>query len=55
MRPGMSDGRMFTNWKSSCQLNSELQNKNGIKSDTQYRDFLQKNPDKVTKAQPKPN
>ena len=43
MRPGMSDGRCFTTYLSNCQMNDNIQIRNTIQSDAQYRQFLQKN------------
>lgn len=43
MRPGMSDGRLFTDWNSSCQMNDRIQQEHNISSDAEYRFFLQKN------------
>ena len=40
----MSDGRAFTSYVSSCQLNINIQKQNKIINDAQYREFLQKNP-----------
>lgn len=47
----MSDGRAFTSYVSSCQMNAEIQSKNGIQDDTQYRQFLQKNSEKIMKQE----
>ena len=47
----MSDGRAFTSYVSSCQMNAEIQNKNKIKNDAQYREFLQKNSEKIMKQE----
>ena len=46
-RPGMSDSRCFTSYVSSCQFNENIQNLNNIKTDAEYRIFLQKNADKI--------
>ena len=48
MRPGMSDGRSFTSYVSSCQMNAEIQKKYNLSNDTKYREFLQKNPQVIT-------
>lgn len=45
--PAPSDGRAFTAYSSSCQLNSSIQDQFNIKSEGEYRMFLQENPDKV--------
>ena len=42
-RPGMSDSRCFTSYVSSCQFNENIQSLNNIKTDAEYRLFLQKN------------
>ena len=42
MRPGMSDGRAFTSYVSSCQLNENIKESNNIQTDSAYRQFLQK-------------
>lgn len=46
-RPGMSDGRVFTNYTSSCQMNSGIQQANKINSDAEYRKWLQQNAIKI--------
>lgn len=43
IRPGMSDGRM-TNWRSNCEMELDLMRKNGIATETEYRQALQNNP-----------
>tara|TARA_B110001450_G_scaffold254282_1_gene279345 strand:+ start:687 stop:905 length:219 start_codon:yes stop_codon:yes gene_type:complete len=40
--PGMSDGRCFTTYISSCQLNSNMMNEKQM-SNNEYRRFLQEN------------
>jgi len=42
------DGRSFTTYSSSCQLNSHIQDEFNIKSEGEYRMFLQENPGKVS-------
>jgi hypothetical protein len=44
--PAMSDGRI-TNYVSRCQLNGEIQQQFNIKSEGEYRMFLQANPQAV--------
>jgi hypothetical protein len=44
--PAMSDGRL-TNYVSRCQLNGEIQNEFKIKSEAEYRMFLQSQPQAV--------
>ena len=41
--PAMADGRL-TNYVSRCELNSTIQREFGITSESQYRMFLQGNP-----------
>lgn len=45
--PAPSDGRSFTSYTSSCQLNNTIQNQFNLKSESEYRMFLQQNPDQV--------
>ena len=47
MRPGMSDGRAFTSYIPNCQMNTNIQSKNEIKSDAEYRAFLQQNAEQI--------
>mgnify|MGYP007047513127 CR=1 FL=1 len=42
-RPGMSDGRAFTSYLPSCQMNEDIMSKNRVSSNSEYREFLQKN------------
>jgi hypothetical protein len=51
MRPGMSDGRAFTDYTSSCQMNNSIQSKHNIKNDASYRQFLQKNASEIMQIQ----
>ena len=44
VRPGMSDGRQFTSYSSSCQDNNE---KRKSMSSAEYRKFLQENGSKI--------
>lgn len=46
--PKMSDGRLFTDYKQSPQLNEQIKYINGIVRDDEYRLFLQNNADKIT-------
>lgn len=43
----MSDGRCFTSYIPSCELNTQIQSLNKIENNSQYRSFLQKNTDKL--------
>lgn len=36
----MSDGRMFTDYRSSCTINNEIKKQNNL-NETEYRKFLQ--------------
>lgn len=38
-----TDGRYLTNYKSQCSIDSKIMKDNGIKSQEQYRAFIQKN------------
>ena len=44
--PALSDGRL-TNWVSRCEYNSIIQRHFNISSESQYRTFLQQNPQLV--------
>lgn len=41
--PGMSDGRMFTEYTSSCQLNKSLMRSYAKMTNNDYRSHLQTN------------
>ena len=43
----MSDGRQFTDYNPSCELNKMIQEKFQIKDSHQYRQFLQNNTEDV--------
>lgn len=43
----MQDGRAFTNYKPSSELDSELKEKHGLKTDAEFKDFLNKNAEKL--------
>jgi hypothetical protein len=45
---GMSDGRM-TEWKSSCQVNQDFQNKFKVQTGPEYRKYLQEKVPTVVK------
>jgi hypothetical protein len=47
INPAIQDGRAFTVFSSNCALNSEIQRQFNIKSEGEYRMFLQNNPEKV--------
>jgi len=42
-RPGMSDGRVFTNYSSNCELNVQLQNNAYSTNNVEYKNYIQKN------------
>lgn len=44
--PAMSDGRL-TNYLSRCELNAIIQQQFDIRSEGQYRAFLQQNPERA--------
>lgn len=44
-----SSSRVFTDWRPSCQLNYDLQEKYGLMDTHDYRYFLQQNSEKVKK------
>lgn len=41
VRPGMNDGRTFTNYDSSCKMNEELKQKLNVSNSNEYRLKLQ--------------
>ena len=41
VRPGMNDGRMFTNYESSCKLNEDMKEKLKATNSNEYRMKLQ--------------
>jgi hypothetical protein len=43
----MADGRAFTIYSPSCSLNQYYQQKYNLKDSNEYRQFLQKNADKL--------
>ena len=43
----MSDGRRFTDYQSSCDLNRSIQKQNGLSNSHEYRFFLQQNANKI--------
>lgn len=42
-----SDGRVFTEYASSCLVNKQIMKDNQIKSQNSYRRFLQENAEKI--------
>lgn len=57
-RPGMSDGRIFTNYLPNCQLNNMIQSKNQFTNNVEYKKFIQNNSEQVrnsfTQSNPAP-
>ena len=53
VRPGMSDARCFASYIPNCQLNNNIQERNKIDSNNEYRAFLQKNADSFMKQMEK--
>lgn len=47
--PGMSDGRMFTNYLSNCQYNKTLMKTYEKPTNNEFREHLQMNGDLVMK------
>jgi hypothetical protein len=45
----MSDGRQFTDWTPSCELNNKLQKQFRVSNSHDYRYVLQKNAEQVIK------
>lgn len=43
----MSDGRMFTDYTPSCELNKNIQQKYNIQNSHEYKKFLQHNGEKL--------
>jgi hypothetical protein len=41
--PLMTDGRNYANWQPEAVINSQIQKKEGIHTNWEYRNFLQKN------------
>lgn len=46
-RPGMSDGRVFTNYLPNCQMNKMMETSNGFSNNNQYKEYVQKNAKQV--------
>jgi hypothetical protein len=49
MPPLMNDGRNFASWQPEAVINQKLQNEAGIHSNWSYREYLQKNANKIMK------
>ena len=54
-RPGMSDGRVFTNYSSNCELNNNMQQGTST-NNVEYKKYIQNNAqiimDKFTSSVP---
>ena len=46
-RPGMSDGRAFTNYSSNCQINMNVQSQTGSLNNVDYKTYVQNNAQKI--------
>ena len=49
-RPGMSDGRIFTNYLPNCQINNTISSQNGFLNNVDYKQFIQQNSEEVMKV-----
>ena len=49
VRPGMSDGRSFTDYSPSCSMNNKLKETFKLNTNNDYRQYLQNNADKIIK------
>lgn len=47
MPPLMSDGRNFTNWQPGTLINETIRRKEGLRTDREYRAYLQNNADSI--------
>ena len=47
--PIMNDGRNFANWQPEAVINNKIQQKEGIQSNWDYRNFLQNNASQIMK------
>ena len=47
----MSDGRLYTNYMLNSSLVSYIKEVNGLKNDTEFRHFLQKNGNDILKKE----
>ena len=46
----MSSGNLYTDYNSACKTNNQIKEKNGMKSNYQYRQWLIKNAESVMKS-----
>ena len=49
MPPLMSDGRNYSSWQPEAVINTKIQNQEGIKSNWEYRKYLQNNAQNIMK------
>ena len=42
-RPGMQDGRIFTNYLPNCQLNNSIQSSQKVLNNVDYKSYIQQN------------
>ena len=49
MPPMMNDGRNYSTWEPESIVNSKIQKKEGIKSNWEYRQYLQNNANNIMK------
>jgi hypothetical protein len=47
--PIMADGRNYSNWQPETIINEQIKNNAGIKSNWEYREYLQKNANQIMK------
>lgn len=47
VRPGMSDGRVFTNYHANCQVNNEVQKTTGSTTNVDYKAYIQANAQQI--------
>ena len=45
----MADGRTYTNWQPGAKISDDIRKQSGIKSNFQYRKYMQDNADSVVK------
>lgn len=48
--PGMSDGRMFTDYNSNCEHNKNLMRAYSKSTNNEYREYLQSHGDQIMKT-----
>lgn len=48
--PGMSDGRMFTDYSSNCEYNKNLMRTYAKQTSNEYREYLQTHGDQIMKT-----